>query len=67
MDSLDILTALEYMVKNNKLCNACNRADINEIRIAAGLYLELADIILSNEKSFRIDDLAKRIKKAGPF
>jgi ankyrin repeat protein len=67
MDSLDKLTALEYIVKNNNLCNACNRADINEIRVAAGLYLELADIILSNEKSFTIDDLAKRIKKAGAF
>jgi hypothetical protein len=61
MDQLDKLTALEYIVKNNNLCNACNRANINELRIAAGLYLELADIILSNEKSFWLRSLNYRI------
>jgi hypothetical protein len=67
MDSLDKLTALEYIVMNNNLCTACNRADINEIRIAAGLYLELADIILSDKKSFTVEELDGRIKKAGSF
>jgi hypothetical protein len=67
MEHLDKLTALGYIIKNNNLCTACNRANINEIRIAAGLYIELADIILSNEKSFTIEDLANRIKKAGVF
>jgi len=67
MDSLDKMAALEYIVKNNNLCNACNRADINEIRVAAGLYLELADIILKSEKSFTIEDLSNRIKKASSF
>jgi hypothetical protein len=67
LDSLDKLTALEYIVKNNNLCNACNRANINELRIGAGLYLELADIILSIEKSFTVEELDGRIKKAGSF
>jgi hypothetical protein len=67
MDKLDKLAALEYIVRNNNLCQSCNRANINEIRIAAGLYLELVDIINSPEKSFSMDDLTGRIKKAGSF
>jgi hypothetical protein len=67
MHKLDKLAALEYIVKNNTLCESCNRANINEIRIAAGLYLEMADIINSPEKSFTLDDLTGRIKKAGSF
>jgi hypothetical protein len=67
MEHLEKLNALEYIIKNNNLCTACNRANIDEIRIAAGLYLELADIILSKDTSFTIKDLANRIKKAGVF
>jgi hypothetical protein len=67
MDKLDKLAALEYIVKNNNLCDNCNRANINEIRIAAGLYLELVDIINSPEKSFSMDDLTGRITKAVSF
>ena len=67
MDKLDKLAALEYIVKNNNLCDNCNRASINEIRIAAGLYLELVDIINSPENSFLINDLTERIKKAVSF
>jgi hypothetical protein len=67
MEHLEKLNALEYIIKNNHLCTACNRANIYEIRIAAGLYLELADIILGNEKTYTIDELAERIKKAGAF
>ena len=67
MEHLEKMNALEYIIKNNNLCTACNRANINEIRIAAGLYLELAEIILGNEKTYTIEELAERIKKAGAF
>jgi hypothetical protein len=67
MEKLDKLAAIEYIVKNNNLCDSCNRANINEIRIAAGLYLELADIIISPEKSFSMDELTGRITKASSF
>jgi len=67
MEHLEKLNALEYIIKNNNLCTACNRANINEIRIAAGLYLELAEIILSNEKSFTVENLNNRINIATSF
>ena len=67
MEHLEKLNALEYIIKNNNLCTACNRANINEIRIAAGLYVELAEIIMGNEKTYTMDELAERIKKAGAF
>ena len=67
MEQLDKLAALEYIVKNSTLCETCNRANINEIRIAAGLYIEMADIIMGNEKSFTLDILKERINQAGTF
>ncbi len=37
MEHLEKMNALEYIIKNNNLCTACNRANINEIKVGGAI------------------------------
>ena len=67
MQEFDKLTALDYLVKNNPLCENCARADLEEIRIAAGLYGVIRELIGSGRNSFSRDEIDGKIRRATSF
>ena len=67
MDKLDKLMALKYLANNNPLCDNCARADLEEIRIAAGLYGVVREMLNSPEVSFTTEAIDEKIRKATAF
>jgi hypothetical protein len=67
MHQLDKLIALQYLVRNNPLCDNCVRADLEEIRIAAGLYHVVREILESGQEIYRQEEIDRKIKAATSF
>jgi len=42
---MDKYDAIAYIINNNPVCEDCVRADLEQVRIAAGLYQLLKEII----------------------
>ena len=61
------LEALQYLVTNNPLCDNCARADLEEIRIAAGLYAVVRELLADTSTVFSKEDLDNRIRVASSF
>ncbi len=67
MKEFDKLSALDYLVRNNPLCDNCARADLEEIRIAAGLYGLVRDMVGSDRNDYSREELDEKIRKATAF
>lgn len=67
MKTYDKLGALQYLVSNNPLCDNCARADLEEIRIAAGLYGVVREIINAPQDIYATEYLDDRIRAATTF
>ncbi len=67
MDQLDKLAALTYLVNNNPLCDDCERANLEEIRIAAGLYHVVRQILESPAEHFSREQVDSKISQATAF
>ena len=67
MKTFDKLDALHYLANNNPLCDNCLRADLEEIRIAAGLYRLVREIVNAPQDKFTMEYLDDRISAATTF
>jgi len=67
MEELDRLSALQYLIKNNPLCDNCVRADLEEIRIAAGLYGVVMNLLNDSRDTFSREYIDKLISTATAF
>ena len=67
MDQFDKLSALTYLVSNNPLCDNCERANLEEIRIAAGLYHVVRQILESPAEHISQEQVDIKIAKATTF
>ncbi len=67
MDMMDKYAAIQYIVSNNPVCNDCSRANLEHIRIAAGLYQLLKDIVSDNKESYSGEELTKLIGKVTKY
>ena len=67
MDNLNKLVALDYLTKNNPLCDGCLRANLEEIRIAAGLYQVVLQIVSATKDTFSKKQLDQMIRSATTF
>ena len=67
MEQLSKLSALNYLVTNNPLCDNCVRADLEEIRIAAGLYHAIRELLESSDEHYTREQIDRKIAKATTF
>lgn len=67
MEKFDKIQALRYLTTNNPLCDNCARADLEELRIAAGLYQLVLEIVDSRDTEFPRDYLDRKISLATTF
>ena len=67
MKGFDRYSALEYLVSHNPLCENCVRADLEEIRIAAGLYSVVRELVGSGRNDYSREELDERIRIATLF
>jgi hypothetical protein len=64
---MDKLEAMEYILGNNPVCTDCARGNLEQVRIAAGLYQVLKDISSAGALTYTRDDLNRRIQEAMRF
>ncbi|MBC8488411.1 MAG: hypothetical protein H8D45_20480 [Bacteroidetes bacterium] len=67
MEKMDKLAALSYLAINNPVCENCVRGNMEEIRIAAGLYQLVKDIVLGDKETFKQKELETMIRDATTF
>ena len=67
MEEMDKLAALSFLAKNNPVCDNCARGNLEEIRISAGLYQVVKDIVLGDKESFKWIELEGMIRQATAF
>ncbi|MBC8486642.1 MAG: hypothetical protein H8D45_11450 [Bacteroidetes bacterium] len=64
---MDKLTALAYLVNNNPVCNDCARGNLEQIRLAAGLYQLVKDVLSSDNKLYEQQELDTKVLQATTF
>lgn len=67
MERLNKISALTYLVANNPLCDNCVRADLEEIRIAAGLYHLVRELVESPDEHYTREQIDRKISNATAF
>ena len=67
MEKMDIHTSLVYIVKNNPVCTDCARGNLEQIRLAAGLYQLVKDVISSDKNLYDQQELDSKVLKATTF
>ena len=67
MDTLDKFESLKYIVLNNPVCMNCVRGNLEEVRMAAGLYQLIKDILTDKKVHFDMEELDQKIKHAVYF
>ena len=67
MEKMDKLSAISYLTNNKPVCENCLRGNLEEIRIAAGLYQLVKDIVAGNQDVFSQPELDDMVNKAVSF
>jgi len=67
MNKMDKLDSINYLVNNNPVCSDCARGNLKQIRIAAGLYQVVKDILKEESIFHSQDDLDRKIKQSTTF
>ena len=67
METMDKLSALNYITQNKPVCDNCLRGNLEQIRMAAGLYQLVKDIVGGNQDIFLQKDIDVKIKLATTF
>ena len=67
MEKMDKHTALVYIVRNNPVCTDCARGNLEQIRLAAGLYQLVKDVISSDKNLYDQQELDTKVLKATTF
>jgi hypothetical protein len=67
MESMDKLTALSYLTANQPICDNCLRGNLEQVRMAAGLYQLVKDIMTAKQETFSQEDLDTKIREVTTF
>lgn len=67
MNKMDKLASISYLVNNNPVYADCARGNLEQIRIAAGLYQVVKDLMLENKIFHSQEDLDNKIRQSTTF
>jgi len=67
MESMDKLSAISYIANSNPVCANCLRGNLEQIRMAAGLYQLVKDIVSENQATFSQEYLDGKIAQISLF
>ncbi len=67
MEEMDKLAALNYLTINNPICIDCARGSLEQIRLAAGLYQLVKDIVADKQDTYTQQELNAKIIEATTF
>lgn len=67
MEKMDKLSAISYLTNNKPVCDNCLRGNLEEIRIAVGLYQSVKDIVAGNQDVFSQIELDAMVNNATSF
>ncbi len=64
---MDKLSALKYLTTNQPICDNCFRGNLEQVRMAAGLYQLVKDIMAAKQETFNQEDLDAKITEVTSF
>jgi len=67
MESMDKLSTLKYLTTNQPICDNCLRGNLEQVRMAAGLYQLVKDMIAAEQEAFSQEDIDAKITEVTSF
>ncbi len=67
MEPMNKITALSYLTNNQPICDNCLRGNLEQVRMAAGLYQLVKDIIATKQETFSQEDIDAKITEVTSF
>ncbi len=67
MESMDKLSALKYLTTKQPICDNCLRGNLEQVRMAAGLYQLVKDIMAAKQEIFSQEDMDAKITEVTTF
>ncbi len=64
METMDKNAAMHYIVSNNPVCTDCARGNLQHLRMAAGLYQVLKEIVSDEKEIYTFEDLNELVLRA---
>ncbi len=64
---MDKLSALKYLTTNQPICDNCLRGNLEQVRMAAGLYQLVKDIMADKQETFSKEDIDAKITEVTSF